>query len=583
MGILNYNNFLLTESIIEFDKDLYGDLQSLKNLYKNDRDLNKLLTDFINIDNEEFESKKLPDSKYKLKPSKSIGRIYVGNNEYKIGKVLKILFPGIPNYQLEDFINKYKSHQKIKYHENKFELIKNGISEYYCMSADEIEEAGHVLNSCLVNKPDETFSFFEHNSNIEILVLKEHNKLIGRALVWTDRNGYKILDRIYYKEDYLVDVFVTYARNNGWYYRATSSVGNRYLSDPNGERVNDFHPIIKLEEYKLIDHLGLYPYLDTFTFLNLSKGELCNFDEWSEFDTVISLETDDGSFMTLRNLDIYLKGLFDKYNFVDKLKENYKQINWMYDKDLIMSIVDKDKISQYIFELTRSDIEDDFDNRVEAYDIEKFLKERYPLSMSDIDVPNDNLKEFLKSITLKDGKSGKITDESLQNTLDNPLEVLGDLHKEGKLQKEDSNDKEETNQIIIAKPTYFANSEYREGEDVTDTIKSEMNESGTLDASDAMNRILKQEIENDEGNVVEEFYKYIIGDVDKSQILLFMEMHFPGPKGGLDFLINGMGYNEDFLEHDTQSLANKFVIYHSDKSRGNFTCSPIIDILNDIL
>jgi hypothetical protein len=64
----------------------------------------------------------------------------------------------------------------------------------------------------------ERFALYTSNPDkIKLLILKEGNELIGRALLWIDDKGRKYLDRAYTRYDETMYLYKLYAEKNGYY------------------------------------------------------------------------------------------------------------------------------------------------------------------------------------------------------------------------------------------------------------------------------------------------------------------------------------------------------------------------------
>jgi hypothetical protein len=109
-------------------------------------------------------------------------------------------------------------------------------------------------NSC-----KDYFDIYTENPEVcQLLIFKSLNgeKLLGRALLWTNVDGKKLMDRIYTTKDNYIKLFKKWADEKDYkqiYYE-------------------DFSTTIKVEskDYKK------YPYMDTFKYYSQEKGLLYN-------------------------------------------------------------------------------------------------------------------------------------------------------------------------------------------------------------------------------------------------------------------------------------------------------------------
>lgn len=213
----------------------------------------------------------------------------------KVGRIITKIFTtntikrfNITDKDIEDFTNLHKAfYEKEKTH---FiivtgEDIKKYYDEqnYYATSA--FGRTGTLWNSCMRHSDRLKFLELYIVNNTKLLVLvNSEDKVKGRALLWdnvinegTDDLGtdIKIMDRIYYTDDHIVNVFKNWAFENGYMPKMDqSSRSERYIILPN-RGVAQTKLLIKLDK----SDLEFYPYLDTFKFFNVSKGILRNYEK----------------------------------------------------------------------------------------------------------------------------------------------------------------------------------------------------------------------------------------------------------------------------------------------------------------
>lgn len=147
-----------------------------------------------------------------------------------------------------------------------------------------------------------------------IILTDKEDRLLARALLWTDVKGNKIVDRIYYVNTYLQQVLTK------WAYKNIPGV-SVYLEDYNSGGDPTGKPI-KLKKWKFEQ----YPYLDTFTHLNWSTGELSpSFtNKWNYNNTpVLALNSTSGGFRLVSN----------GFVWSEKLKDYLKKDMAYWDKD----------------------------------------------------------------------------------------------------------------------------------------------------------------------------------------------------------------------------------------------------------
>lgn len=203
-------------------------------------------------------------------------------NTIKIGKLVnKILRTKYKDSDLEQFVNLVKAALEGK---QEFSLISGNDINYAYDVNNYLNRTGTMGMSCMNNK--DFLDLYTLNTDVcQLLVLKEMNKVIGRALVWklnsiVDKNSNKKLnikfymDRVYTSDDYLLYKFHEHAIKNGWCYKAENNFSSKdkIIFEKVSYRV-------KMEVKVKPGRYGVYPYMDTFTRLDINTGTLYNDDD----------------------------------------------------------------------------------------------------------------------------------------------------------------------------------------------------------------------------------------------------------------------------------------------------------------
>lgn len=194
-------------------------------------------------------------------------------NRLKIGRFVKKLFPDTPDVEIEEFVNCYKSALDTSRYE--MELVKGeDIRKYYDRANQDAPENSNLYRSCYnyTTKEDvhpnnglnlfKQLEFYVKNPNLGMLLLREKGaeKICGRALIWFDKNGKKLIDHVYTKlqsEQYLYKKY---------------AIENNCLNYNSGDSYKD----IVVEVPEELQHLEVIPaYLDCLKYFkekNLIKG-----------------------------------------------------------------------------------------------------------------------------------------------------------------------------------------------------------------------------------------------------------------------------------------------------------------------
>jgi len=209
-------------------------------------------------------------------------------NSLRVGRFINKLFPGKFNdKQIEEFVNKFKS--SLEAEGEKFELVEgDDIAKWYHYS-NYAEMRGTLGNSCMKEKPESIFKIYTKNPDVcKLLILREDDKILGRALVWKlasfksrAKESVKAeyyMDRQYYIKESDVEKFKKYAEEQGWAYKSYNNHHSFSTVKFNGEEFNA-EMTIQLGRLGGDYEYGRYPYVDTFRRYDPTSGILYNDDD----------------------------------------------------------------------------------------------------------------------------------------------------------------------------------------------------------------------------------------------------------------------------------------------------------------
>ena len=320
MIVLDYKKFLILEKDNTSHNMILSD--SFKNLIiRIDDNISHYLLSLENTENQ-ISYIDITDKRDYISflQTKSIERIkdenYWNNTlrqELRIGKLLtKLLENKFSKIEIEIFINKYKAQFEFNDYLSRFEIVSGQKMTKFYYKENQIKK-GQLLNSCMGGYDQQRFikSFFESNPDkIKMLILKDKDNpelIIGRANLWylDSPTGEIYMDRIYTTDDFLVNIFIDYAKLNNYIYKKRQIYGGHVI------------PVIQHNvEYKLKMSVFLknlnynyYPYVDTFQFYNIKTGEITN--DTSKWDLTnngewIALIHAGGNYLT-KNHDVGFK------------------------------------------------------------------------------------------------------------------------------------------------------------------------------------------------------------------------------------------------------------------------------------
>jgi hypothetical protein len=218
-------------------------------------------------------------------------------NPIKIGKLLNQVLKGkYTDKEKEEFVNKFKA--KISGSDQKFELVEGSDITFWYNSKNYYSEKGTLGSSCMRGVNDSYFKIYSDNPDVcKMLVLKEDDKLLGRAIVWKIHKKDKdlefeyFMDRQYTIKESDVQRFRDYADSQGWAWKTNNSHSSYYYTT-----YKDENHYIKME-VKTKDGYNTFPYLDTFKMYNPNTGILNNDrDNSDEYEDWYILEDTGGGY-----------------------------------------------------------------------------------------------------------------------------------------------------------------------------------------------------------------------------------------------------------------------------------------------
>ena len=238
------------------------------------------------------------------------------STDFKVGKfVTKILTTAGVKFtpkDVEDFVDKYKSQMQLRKNVfSRFEIVSGDvIKKWYYLVNYESPSNGSLGGSCMRYQKCQTFFdiYIENTEVVSMVILKagpkelvdedtgeiysvDQDLISGRAILWTDIRGRKIMDRIYTNNSADVELFKEFANKNGFYYKKEQDFNEYtpFVFDgkiiTNGE---DNNIVVQLKRGFDYDY---YPYMDTLKYYNSRTGIITN-DSSERYDH--NLEDTDG-------------------------------------------------------------------------------------------------------------------------------------------------------------------------------------------------------------------------------------------------------------------------------------------------
>jgi hypothetical protein len=215
-------------------------------------------------------------------------------NILKIGRLIVKLNLQYTSSEIEVFTNKFKAaikeHINLDYYSSNLEIVSGeDIRKWYLVDNYKHDDSSTLSKSCMKHHMCQEFlDIYVNNPNsCRMLILKENEKLIARALLWkvksnknkTTKNKFEyILDKIYSSNTYDEYVIKKWAMKNNWAIRISNE---QYIYN---NQVHFDNLVVKVipKKYKY------YPYMDTFTRYDYIKGHLYNDYEDKKFGHILN-------------------------------------------------------------------------------------------------------------------------------------------------------------------------------------------------------------------------------------------------------------------------------------------------------
>lgn len=197
----------------------------------------------------------------KLKPS-----------EIAVGRFTRALLTKageeVDNKELEDFVSKYKAAVLIEKEAfTRFMIVKGDDIKYWYNENQYEKCIGTLGSSCMRYERCEDYLeiYTKNPEQANLIILKSRTndeKIVARAILWTDDKDRKFMDRIYVQNHADISLFIEYAIQNNFHYKLNQTYGT---GDPimfNGKELTMEESIlyVKLEHDEDYDY---YPYMDT--------------------------------------------------------------------------------------------------------------------------------------------------------------------------------------------------------------------------------------------------------------------------------------------------------------------------------
>ncbi len=213
-----------------------------------------------------------------------------GRAETRIGRLVRRLFgTTFEQESIEKFVNKYKAAVRSEKLFDNFQVVDGENIKFWYLGTRYEKAKGTLSNSCMQGHACQRyFGIYVNNPNqVKLCILKndEGDKIKGRALVWKLSRPKDVIfmDRIYTCEDADVNLFVEYAKQQGWATKKTQSYRGDDLLMSDGILKKEIVLEVELEN----TDFNRYPYMDTFRYYSKDESLLSNvYENMNEYITL---------------------------------------------------------------------------------------------------------------------------------------------------------------------------------------------------------------------------------------------------------------------------------------------------------
>lgn len=160
----------------------------------------------------------------------------------------------------------------------KFYLVNNYSDRYG-------KEGGTLFSSCMRNNSNsEGIKFYSECPNVKMIIVKDDDKILGRAMLFKTNVGY-FMDRRYYVQDFINNMMVQYAVSKKYNYKTHNNYSDNYSATVYNYLTKKYDSItnfiMHVEIPEKFDGNFKYPYMDTFDKLYPMDCMISNYYRYS--------------------------------------------------------------------------------------------------------------------------------------------------------------------------------------------------------------------------------------------------------------------------------------------------------------
>jgi len=189
--------------------------------------------------------------------------------EIKIGRLIHRLIGDKVNPQeIEEFVNDYKALVNLRRLYRNFKIVDGDNMKKWYLQENYPTGGGNLSKSCMRYKFSQAFLslYTENPDKIKLLILLDESKekILGRALLWflDVPKGKIFMDRVYFANDFVLNMFMNKAIKNRWFYKLENMSYNvtNVIVNNKIKRVDMAVKVKKLdyEFFPFVDNIGFY-------------------------------------------------------------------------------------------------------------------------------------------------------------------------------------------------------------------------------------------------------------------------------------------------------------------------------------
>jgi hypothetical protein len=139
--------------------------------------------------------------------------------------IVRLTSDNISQLDVSNFVIEYKTIINSKKIIKNFKIVEGDDIKKWYLGSNYTDGGGNLKDSCMRHKFCQGFFelYTKNSDKVKLLILLDnnHEKILGRALLWNlDKpSGRVFMDRVYFSDEYIYNIFINYAIKNEWYYR----------------------------------------------------------------------------------------------------------------------------------------------------------------------------------------------------------------------------------------------------------------------------------------------------------------------------------------------------------------------------